>query len=81
LRYFRDVDRREVDFVVLEEGKPVDFIECKISGKKTSVSLRYLKARFPSVRATQVCLKGDADVITKEGIRICAAHLFLAGLV
>jgi len=29
LRYFRDEDRREVDFVIVEDGKPLHFVECK----------------------------------------------------
>jgi hypothetical protein len=43
--------------------------------------LRYLKQRFPSVKATQISLEGDTDLISKEGIRICPAHLLLAKLV
>jgi predicted AAA+ superfamily ATPase len=81
LRYFRDVDRREVDFVIVEDGNPVHFIECKKSGKNISRSLNYLKVRFPSVQATQVSLENDMDLITKEGIRLCSAHLFLSDLV
>ncbi|MDY6987623.1 MAG: ATP-binding protein [Thermodesulfobacteriota bacterium] len=77
LRYFRDVDRREVDFVVVEDGQPIHFVECRKSGKDLSRSLRYLKVRFPSVEATQVLLEKDVDLVTKEGIRICSAHLFL----
>ena len=81
LRYFRDVDRREVDFVIVEDGNPVHFIECKKSGKSLSRSLCYLKVRFPSVRATQVSLENDMDLITKEGIRMCSAHLFLSDFI
>lgn len=81
LQYFRDVDRREVDFVVVEDGKPIHFIECKKSGKNLSRSLRYLKLRFPLVETTQVILEDDMDLVTKEGIRLCSAHLFLSGLV
>jgi predicted AAA+ superfamily ATPase len=81
LRYFRDVDKREVDFVLVEDGKPTRFIECKSSGKDSSLSLRYLKKRFPSVSAIQVTLNPDVDLTTKEGIRICSAHLFLKDLV
>ncbi len=82
LRYFRDVDRREVDFVIVEDGKPLYFVECKKkSGKDISRPLNYLKTRFPSVQATQVSLEDDIDVITKEGIRICSAHLFLSEFV
>lgn len=31
LRYFRDAERREVDFVIMEDNKPLQFIECKTS--------------------------------------------------
>ena len=81
LRYFRDVDRREVDFVIVEEGNPIHFIECEKSDKNISRSLRYLKSRFPSVQASQVLLENDGDIMTKEGIRLCSAHLFLADFV
>ena len=33
LRHLRDTDKREVDFVVLKDGKPVFAVECK-SGEK-----------------------------------------------
>lgn len=38
LRHFRDVDKREVDFIVLEDNSPIHFIEAKSSGKAVSVS-------------------------------------------
>jgi hypothetical protein len=81
LRYFRDVDKREVDFVLIEDENPIHFIECKLSSKSLSPSLRYLKVRFPSVKATQITLEKDVDLMTKEGIRICSAHKFLSNLV
>jgi predicted AAA+ superfamily ATPase len=81
LRYFRDVDKREVDFVVLGDNNPIHFVEAKSSGKVQSPSLRYLKLRFPSVTATQVTLDKSVDLVTKDGIRICSAHLFLGDLV
>jgi predicted AAA+ superfamily ATPase len=80
LRYFRDVDKREVDFVITEDGKPIHFIESKLSGKHLSPSLRYLKRHFPFVTATQIVLDENMDVVTKEGIRICSAHFFLKDL-
>lgn len=77
IRYFRDVDKREVDFVILEEGKPVHFIECKKSREQVSQGLVYLKKRFPEVKATQVMLTKDTDLLTKDDIRISSAHIFL----
>jgi predicted AAA+ superfamily ATPase len=82
LRYFRDIDRREVDFVIMDKNKPIHFIECKRSpDKHPALSLKYLKARFPKVNATQVSFEDRPDVMTKEDIRMCPAHVFLAELV
>jgi predicted AAA+ superfamily ATPase len=33
LRYLRDTDKREVDFVVLEDEKPLFAVECKAGEK------------------------------------------------
>jgi len=81
LRYFRDIDKREVDFVIVENGKPTLFVECKTSEIKASPSLRYLKKRFPTVKATQVILEKDLDLMDKYGIRICSAHYFFNDLI
>jgi len=81
LRYFRDVDRREVDFVIVEDDRPVWFIECKTSGRRTNRALRYLKERFPAVEAVQIELVGGADTVTREGIRVRPAVGFLGELV
>ena len=80
LRYFRDVDKREVDFVVVENRHPIHFIECKTAEKEVSPALRYLKVRFPSVTSTQVVLEADLDLVTKDGIRVCSANRFLNDL-
>ncbi|MCG2816487.1 MAG: ATP-binding protein [Candidatus Aminicenantes bacterium] len=78
LRYFRDVDRREVDFVLVKDGKLLYFVECKLKAKEAGRALRYLKERFPDVPAAQISMEGGQDVMTKEGIRLCPAHVFLA---
>ena len=80
LRYFRDIDKREVDFVIVENGRPAQFIECKEGDTSPSLSLRYLKTRFPSVKATQVVLESGRDDMTRDGIRVCPANVFLAEL-
>jgi predicted AAA+ superfamily ATPase len=77
LRYFRDVDRREVDFVLVEDEKPIHFIECKQSERQISPPLRYLKQRFDKVPATQVILPKGVDLTDKDDIRICSADIFL----
>lgn len=81
LRYFRDVDRREVDFVILDNRKPVQFIECKWEDTAPSPSLSYLKARFKSSEAYQISALGKKDFLTPEGIRVCNALQVLKTLV
>lgn len=80
LRYFRDTDGREVDFALMENGKPTMFIECKLSDRDVSPALKYLCAKFPTVPACQVHLKGEKDFQTPEGIRVCPARVLLSSL-
>ena len=81
LRHFRDIDGREVDFVILEGRKPIQFIECKWGDAEVSKPLRYLKARFPQVEAWQISATGQKDYVTLEGIRVCPAVAYLKDLV
>ena len=81
LRYFRDVDGREVDFVITERRKPVLLVESKWSDAPVDGSLRYLKARFPAAEAWQVSGVGKRDYVTPEGIRVAPALQLLSTLV
>lgn len=47
LRFLRDTDKREVDFVVLKDGRPEFAVECKTGEKSPSAAARYFKARTP----------------------------------
>ena len=81
LRFFRDVDRREVNFVVVENRRPVLLVECKLSDREIDRGLRYLKLRFPEAAAFQIALSGKADYVAPEGIRAMPAVDFLRTLV
>jgi len=81
LRYFRDAEGREVDFVVVDRDTPILMVECKLSDAKVDRSLRYLKRRFPDCPAWQISATGSKDVQTPEGIRIAPALALLRGLV
>jgi hypothetical protein len=81
LRYFRDLEGREVDFVVTERRRPVLMVECKASDASLDKSLRYLKARFPSCPAWQLSAQGSRDYQTPEGIRVAPALRLLTDLV
>lgn len=77
LRYFRDIERREVDFVVTEKNKPILFVECKYDDGDVDDNLKYLSGKFPNVPAFQISAIGKKDYITKSNIRVCPALHFL----
>ncbi|MBI4177836.1 ATP-binding protein [bacterium] len=82
LTYFRDVDGREVDFVVTERGRPpLQLIECKWSDAPIGKGMHYLKARFPNTEAWQISATGKKNYVTPERIRVCPAIDFLSHLV
>lgn len=81
LRYFRDADGREVDFVIVE-GRTVQlFVECKWRDAEIGRGLRYLKVRFPRCEAWQVSAVGSKDYVTPDGIRVAPALRLLRTLV
>ena len=80
LRYFRDIDGREVDFVVMEGRRPVSFVECKLTDGPVGLGLRYLKQRFPQVDAWQVAARTTRDYTTREGVRVAPVLRLLEAL-
>jgi hypothetical protein len=81
LRYFRDIEGREVDFVLVEGRNPRLLIECKWGDAEVDPNLRYLKARFPGAEAWQLSATGTKDYQTAEGVRVAPAVQLLATLV
>ena len=49
LRYIRDTDKREVDFVILKDRHPLFAVECKSSGREPSKAMGYFAKRIPSI--------------------------------
>jgi uncharacterized protein len=80
LQYFRDIDRREVDFVVVERRTPVLLVECKLGDAEIDRGLRYLKVRFPAADAWQISAAGTKDYLSPAGIRVAPALRLLGGL-
>ena len=56
LRYLRDVDKREVDFIVLQDKKPLFAVECKLQETNLSPSLGYFQKRLSIPLCFQVHL-------------------------
>jgi predicted AAA+ superfamily ATPase len=80
LSYLRDVDKREVDFLVTIDGRPWFAVEAKLNDTILSPHLRYFKERLSIPFIYQVVKKDKVDLLEKEG-RVVSAGKFLAGLV
>ena len=68
LRFLRDTDKRETDFVVLKEGEPLFAVECKSGEKNINPSLFYFKERTHIPTIYQVHT-GTKDY-EKNGVRV-----------
>ena len=74
LRFLRDVEKREVDFVVLKNGKPDFAIEVKTGEKPATAALHYFRERTNIPRFYQVHMgKLDTGSAT-HGVRIIPFH-------
>jgi len=65
LRYLRDVELREIDFVVLKNKKPIFAVECKTGESHISKSIYYFRERVPIPKFYQVHL-GTKDYVDKN---------------
>ena len=69
LRFLRDVERREIDFVVLKNKKPLFAVECKTGEKSVSPHIRYFKSRTSIPLFYQVHL-GKKSYEPEAGVKI-----------
>ena len=67
LRYLRDTDKREVDFIVTKNKQPLFAVECKASDTTLSPRLAYFQKRLQMPKCFQVHLmqKDFGDENTK----------------
>lgn len=80
LFYWRDIDGREVDFVISVDGELWLAIEVKSSDGRISTPLSYFKKKTGIKFAYQLIDKTGIDVM-KDGVRVMSVEKFLSGLV
>jgi predicted AAA+ superfamily ATPase len=61
LRFLRDSIGREIDFVVLRNGKPEFAVECKSGGRSLSKNISYFAQRTAIPRFYQVHRHSDGE--------------------
>ena len=74
LRFIRDTDRREVDFVVIRDNQPLFAVECKSGEKAPSSAIGYFRQRTGIADFYQVHL-GERDYLS-NGTRVLPFRTF-----
>jgi predicted AAA+ superfamily ATPase len=80
LYFLRNVDKKEVDFLVTVDKKPWFAVEVKLSDTKISPSLYYFKERLNIPYVFQVVKSGGVDRFI-NGVRIISASRFLPAFI
>lgn len=80
LFFLRNVDKKEVDFLVTVDGKPWFAVEVKLSEVDISPSLLYYKERLKIPHVYQVIKEAGINRFIK-GVHLVSAGCFLSGLI
>jgi len=82
LCYLRDIDQREVDFLITLENRPLIAVEVKWKNQRISTPLKYFRAKLNIPYSYQVLREDGIDLFKhKEGVHLISADRFLTGLV
>jgi predicted AAA+ superfamily ATPase len=81
LRYFRDIEGREVDFVITENNQPIYAIECKSSADSISPHLNYFAKKFPSCESWQITAEESQSFVNQYQVKQGPALAFLRDFV
>lgn len=74
LRFLRDIDKREIDFVVMKDRKPSFAVECKAGDRGVNPAMHYFKERTAIPKYYQVHT-GKKDYL-QDGIRVLPVETF-----
>jgi uncharacterized protein len=80
LSFLRDVDKKEVDFLVTVDRKPWFAVEAKLSDENVSTNLRYFLDKLKIPFAYQVIRKSGVHSLIR-GVHVVSADRFLGGLI
>lgn len=75
LRFIRDTEGREIDFVVMKDKKPLFAVECKTGERSASPHLKYFAARTNIPKFYQVHL-GQRSFAVTDNIQVVPFKVF-----
>jgi len=80
LNYLKNIDKKEVDFLVSVGNKPWFAVEVKLNDTEISPTINYFKERLNIPFVYQVIKKEGID-LNKDGVRLISADKFLISLI
>lgn len=80
LSFLRNVDKKEVDFLVSVNKKPWFAVETKISETDVSKSLLYFKERLKIPYVYQVIKESGVNRLVRD-VHVISADCFLSGMI
>ncbi len=80
LNYLRNVDKKEIDFLVSVDNQPWFAVEAKLSDTNVSTNMNYFKERLNIPFVYQVIRKNNVDIL-RDNVRIISADKFLNNLI
>lgn len=79
VNFVRDLEEREIDFMVSIDRKPLFAVEAKYGQKEVSRELLYLKRALGLEQVFVVVMEPDIDYL-EQGVRVISASKFLSAL-
>lgn len=70
LKYLRNIDQREVDFVVIKDKKPLFAVECKTGDNGLSPHIQYFSDRVKEIPYWYQVHRGTKDQLLKPNVRL-----------
>ena len=81
LYYLRDLEKREVDFLIVWNRMPWLLVECKLSAPSNFTHLNYFAGKLEIQQKFVVTMEDRVDYVDKRtGIRVIPAKIFLMAL-
>jgi hypothetical protein len=77
LRFLRDSEKREIDFIVINKQKPLFGVECKSGDSGLSPNIRYFSQRLPIQKFYQVHLGTKHVEVAEARAEIVPFHRFV----
>ncbi len=80
LYFLQNKERREIDFLVIQRGRPPRLIECKLSESEVSTSFKLFEKYFRDAEKIQLVRNFKKTFQSRDGVKVIYALKYLSDL-